>query len=293
MQFQDFRHVNITFYNALEWRVSVPLAHGAFSANRFAAFGLGRTLFDQHLMVHLGEVGPVVWDQIMDEMEKKLVDINFKRAEVQPDWRKLAHRRKFEREAFAKYGYFKDFVLHPKVQMVKHYVDENAHFDNIMSGEPLISPTNGLILLFMVSRRLDMSITMLLAAFLFNLNPVYVSMAIVGMMFMKTSRKPKGALPRRRSPADTSNYRARPLHTMDKSYLEKDPYDHVLIGGDLGTFYTAALLSKCGHRCLVLQPSNTPALQVCLFFIFFSLRVCSLLFVCCRFIQLELPVQHP
>jgi hypothetical protein len=39
-------------------------------------------------------------------------------------------------------------------------------------------------------------------------------------------------------------------------------YDHVLIGGDLGTLYTAALLSKNGHKCVVLQPTLSPLLEV-------------------------------
>ena len=33
-------------------------------------------------------------------------------------------------------------------------------------------------------------------------------------------------------------------------------FDHILIGGDISTLYTAALLSKVGHRCCVLNPED-------------------------------------
>ena len=99
-------------------------------------------------MVHLGEVGPNIWDDIMNELEAKLHDTEFKRHEITPDWRKLAHRRKFEREAFSKYGYLKDFILHPQVQLIKHYAEQNARLNDIVVGESFTSITNIVILVF-------------------------------------------------------------------------------------------------------------------------------------------------
>jgi hypothetical protein len=213
-------------------------------------------------MVHLGEVGPIIWDTVMDEMEKKLSDVGFKRKTATPDWRKLAHKRRFEREAFAKYGHFKDFVLHPKVQEMKQYIDDNAHFDKFVIGDPLMSITNSIILLYMVWQRLESSVVLLLAAFLFNLNPVYVSMVVFFMLFIKISKKPKGYVVPKTVSKDSQSHKKKSVKDIQDNLKVSNQYDHILLGSDIGTLFTAAILAKCGHRCIVLQPDFGPTQQV-------------------------------
>lgn len=214
-------------------------------------------------MVHLGEVEPAICEQIIAEMERKLEDVQFKRNDFWPDWRKLAHRRRFEREAFAKYGYFKDFVLHPKVQMVKHYVEENVHLDQVQLGEPVLNMTHAIILLFMVSRRLDNVLVMLIGAFLFNLNPVYVSVVALLTLLFQRNRSPKGSVTPSKVPKGAEKYKPQAAKEVDLNKLAERSYDHILLGSDVATLYSAALLSKCGHRCLLLQPNNSSKIEVC------------------------------
>lgn len=213
-------------------------------------------------MVHLGEVGPTVWDDIMDELERKLADTGFQRANAVPDWRKLAHRRKFEREAFANYGYLKDFVLHPKVQVVKHYVEENARLNDVFVGEPFTSTTNIVVLSFMLYRRVDNFVLTLVAAFLFNVNPVYVAMAAILLLFMKKGRLPKGYINRKRNFSAES----KPISLKAVKQLDSTKFDDVLIGWDVATYFAAAVLSRCGHKCVIIEPSDCPTMEVCVFF---------------------------
>jgi hypothetical protein len=60
-----------------------------------------------------------------------------------------------------------------------------------------------------------------------------------------------------------------PVESCDSNALKPFPssiasipeYDHILVGHDISTLYTAALLSKAGHRCCVLIDKNAPPLS--------------------------------
>ena len=58
-------------------------------------------------MVHLGEARPQVWDTTVEVMEEKLKDFDFQESDIIVDWRKMANKRKFDRELFETYGFFK------------------------------------------------------------------------------------------------------------------------------------------------------------------------------------------
>jgi hypothetical protein len=194
-------------------------------------------------MVRLGEVSPAVWDA--EHVKEKLGDINLD--DISQNWRKVANERKFDRELFQKYGYFKDIILHPLFQRVKQFMLENAiQIDlNLLVGDSVVPVPTALIILFMLNKRVAYSLLFLIAAFIFNVNPIYVT--VLTMVYWLVSSKkplPKGFVKR--------------LSTTTDSNM----FDHVLVGNDIATLYTAALLTRNGHRCCVLQPFDGPLQQV-------------------------------
>lgn len=204
-------------------------------------------------MVHLGEVGPTIWDDIVEHMEQTLKD--FSGEEILPNWRKDANHNKFNRELIEKYGYFKDIILHPKFQSTKLFLEENADF-NFFLGDPLMPLATAVIILFLLNKRISFSAMGLVGAFIFNVNPLYVTLFVLGIWVFSTFRQPKQY--RSSKPlSDAAKYKP---SVIAQEKLIKDPtaFDHVLIGGDLGTLFTAALLARNGHRCCVLQPLDGP-----------------------------------
>eukprot|EP00981_Chlorochromonas_danica_P003978 scaffold753_cov164-Ochromonas_danica.AAC.8 len=221
-------------------------------------------------MVRMGDGSPQVWYTIVEEMESKLKDIEFQGEDILLDWRKAARRRKIDREIFEKYGYFKDIILHPKFQMVKQYLEEHANFD-LQLGDPIMPLTTAVIILFMLHRRISNLSVSLVAAFLFNLNPLYVSLYILFMLLVAFRPKPKQYISRRKNQLDISSGLARKKKSLQSTLTASTKtgaeselvYDHVLIGNSIGTLYTAALLAQCGHQCCVLQPKDADKLVVC------------------------------
>lgn len=217
-------------------------------------------------MVKLGEVGSEVWDQIILEMEKKLVHLQWKRPHLQPDWRKLAHRRKLDREMYEKYGQWKDIILDPRFQMVKHYLQENVDVQTIMS-EPFIPWSTAVIILFMLNKRVNFNVLIFAAMLMFNVNPLYAALVTILLLVRSSS----GNKPQPKHLAETrkkSSLRKELKASSSAVNIVNDladmnlMFDHVLVGSDFATIYTAALLAKCGQRCCVLQPHEVDSVEV-------------------------------
>jgi hypothetical protein len=212
-------------------------------------------------MVRMGDGNPQVWYAIVEEMEAKLKHLEFQGDDILLDWRKAARKRRIDREIFEKYGYFKDIILHPRFQMVKHYFDEYANFD-LLVGEPIMPLPTAIIILFMMQRRVSNSIIGLAAAFIFNFNPLYVAVFMLFIWLMGFNRKPKQYIKKRRAHQIAALKQKQSSSVgLDKSKV-LDKYDHVLVGSDISTLYTAALLSQCGHSCFVMQPKHSAKLEV-------------------------------
>lgn len=217
-------------------------------------------------MVRLGEGHPAIWQTIIEELEAKLSDIEFKGEEIVHDWRKGAKKSKFDRELFERYGYLKDVILHPKFQFAKQFLEENADFD-IVLGDPIMPLSTAVILLFMINKRVSFHALILVAAFIFNINPLYVSITIFLYWMANGSRriqqKPKQFL--------ACNVKAKENNLIETSKqlenkaLNEKHFDHILVGNNISTLYTAALLSKCGHKCCVIKPTQCQPTMVILF----------------------------
>lgn len=211
-------------------------------------------------MVRLGDAWPQVWDDVVQEMEHALEEFDFQGEDIMLDWRIHANRRKFDRELFERYGMFKDIILHPKFQMTKLFLEENVDM-NLLVGDPIMPITTAVIILFMLNKRVSYNILTLVAAYIFNVNPFYVSVAFIVLMFGSIAAKPKKFQQRKSGkPADATSYV--PEKIGDLNVSPDKEYDHVLIGNNISCLYAAALLSKNGHRCCVLQPKDGPRLQV-------------------------------
>ena len=139
---------------------------------------------------------------------------------------------------------------------------------DIIIGEPLIPFATAIIILFMLHKRVDNTILTLAAAFLFNLNPFYVTIIILSMYLFRRTKKPKQYI--------KSNNRELKKYVGYKTYNIQDYsdinvqekndmneiFDHILIGNDISTLFTAALLSKNGHKCCVFQAAGAPSMEI-------------------------------
>jgi hypothetical protein len=214
-------------------------------------------------MVRLGDVNPMVWDSTTEEMEDSLKEFEFQAEDITVDWRIDAARKRLDRELFEQYGYLKDIILHPYFQQTKTFLEQNVDF-SIQLGEPMIPLATSVIILFMMYKRVSNSILLLAAAFCFNINPLYVVLGALVYWLYFTNNKPKDFVKGRhlseKDPA-LAVQGALPFSKYDSDRIQSD-YDHVLVGSDFGTLYTAALLSRVGHRCVVLQPAGATPIQV-------------------------------
>ncbi len=202
-------------------------------------------------MVRLGEVSPSIWDAVTEQMEVALTDIEFQATDILLDWRDDASKRRLDRELNVKYGIFKDIILHPAYQYSVVWIEENVRYD-VLLGDPLIPMATAVIVLYMLHKRVNNSIIVLIGAFLFNVNPIYVTILLVGYHFY-SKKSPRQHVKSIVTPAnDWMNYTSEVTDPKDSS----DEYDHVLIGNDISTLYTAALLSKNGHKCCVIQSDD-------------------------------------
>ena len=196
-------------------------------------------------MVHLGEVSPSIWDQTMEIMEEKLKHIDFQEEDIAFDWRKPADTKRLDRELYEKYGMFKDVILHPQFQYCKQIAEENVNFDFVL-GDSLMPIATAVIVLFMLHKRVSNNIIALAAAFIFNVNPFYVCLVVFFWWLTRSgNKKPKLYIPKKMRSSKEVSVELTEFN-QDTSYPLD--YDHVLIGNDLSTLYTAALLSRNGHK---------------------------------------------
>lgn len=209
-------------------------------------------------MVHLGEVNPPIWDVIIEELTEKIDDFEEQDLlDTIENWRKYTNRRKFDRELFEKYGFMKDLILDSRFQMVKHYLEEHSNFDFIV-GDPLLPISTAVIILFMLHKRVKNDVLVLASFFVFSINPFYVCiLAFIYCLFFTKKSKPKQYKPIKLSKTNKFNKDSSKLVRVLSEENGEQPstleYDHILLGNDLGTLYTAALLAKNGHQCCVLQ----------------------------------------
>jgi hypothetical protein len=107
----------------------------------------------------------------------------------------------------------------------------------------------------MMHRRVSNNILGLSAAFIFSINPFYVTMfVLISLAFSLNGNQPK----------QYNKYISKKTEKIQQKTENRseEVFDHVIIGNDLGSFYTAALLSRNGHKVCLLQPQDGHIYQV-------------------------------
>ena len=203
-------------------------------------------------MTKLGFMNPVIWDRIVEQLfATSDGSENLEESFTVTDWKIVANKRKLSREMDEKYGPLKDIILHPMYQSMKQYLEDNITFEFTL-GEPMIPAATAIIVLYMMHKRLDNNILFLVGCILFNINPLYVVVAAIFWIVQSLGNKtPKGFV---KTTALTSDYKSYTSQVAQDLYAESEKsYDHVLVGNDISTLYTAALLSRAGHTCCVMR----------------------------------------
>ena len=214
------------------------------------------------------------------------------------DYMKAARKARDERllhEKYAKYGPFKDIILHPTTQQVLARVDEITDVEWV---KPIMPPTYIVIIAFMAHRGgMPGMQYCFMICLLFGVHPHLIILAVVVMKLLFAKNKkltpkscssiprwpnhyrdvikaksksildaqtpaPSRALPHPASPDLSKKLSAakHQLHMTRAEYkraLIPSDLDYVVIGSDIGTIFTAALLARCGKKVLVLEPEGS------------------------------------
>lgn len=204
-------------------------------------------------MVRLGDINPKVWDDVTAVMEKKLKKYDFSSDDLVFDFRVMAGSRRMDRQLNEKFGMFKGIILHPATQYIKELL-ENHFTTDILLGDPLLPVATAVIMLYMMYKRIPLDALILIGCFILNVNPLYV---VTGMILWKLSIvKPKPKMYTK--PIVNKGAKPRLLEQIPP----ETTYDFILLGGNISTMYTAALLSKAGQKCCVVLPPEGSPLQV-------------------------------
>jgi hypothetical protein len=231
-------------------------------------------------MVRLGEVAPEMWDDVVDSMVEAFrgQKPKFNPDSFRLDWRPLARANRIDRELFEEYGMFKDYILHPVTQSVlslwERYVNPSP------TVEPEIPLPTSIIVLVMLHKRIPTQAFYICAAFLFNANPLYVSIFVVLHLFFKWATAPQppeiepgvkiterdDAIPfpeylnmRMRDVSGKSDTQSSYIAAMTPSEPGKkqyEEYDHVVLGAGLDALFVSAALARAGYRVCVLEPKG-------------------------------------
>lgn len=201
------------------------------------------------------------------------------------DWKgiadeKLQHR--YQLEAEEESGKLVNVLLANLSLVYRFALEEvwpHIQFD-ILLGEPVLSNSFFVPVVIMFFKRFSPELLVLLISFQYSVNPLYVVLAVVAVkVFYQRSRVPKNYVPvnkRVTFPASKIKGKIPPLpllmpespqvsaESLDAlcAFINSTSYDHILVGSDFSTLYTAALLAKCGHRCCVLRVQAGHQIQV-------------------------------
>jgi hypothetical protein len=222
-----------------------------------------------------------VWDVTVEVMEEALRDLEFDGDDIVYNWRKDANMKRRERELFEKYGFMKEVILNPTFQAWKQWFDElwdqNTPSMDMTLGEPMLPLVTAIIVMYMMHKRVPNDVLVLAGGLIFNVNPIYVvAGTIVFHLSSKWMRsKPRQYVKKKAAVVAVSSsgnddvavpYTQSQLHKENKeddsTGIANNLFDHVLIGSDISTLFAAALLSKVGHRCCVLQPEGDSPSEV-------------------------------
>jgi hypothetical protein len=135
---------------------------------------------------------------------------------------------------------------------------------NFVLGDPVLSNVTFIVLVLVFQNRLSTESILLIASFQYNINPIYAVLGVCAYIYLRPSQLPKQFIRLSKSKVDDNLRIARRnallVGTSDPDASERE-FDHVFIGYNIATLYCAALLSKCGHKCIVLPTKSGHRIQ--------------------------------
>jgi hypothetical protein len=134
---------------------------------------------------------------------------------------------------------------------------------NLFYGDYLVPSGLAIIILFTLYKRVKSDQLFLLAALLFNINPLFVALLYIFYRYRSSAKNRPKYAPLDPTCGDYSAYSPQ-VCSQAAARQPADGFHHIFIGGDISTLYTAALLSRIGRKCCVLQPVGGPNISVSL-----------------------------
>jgi hypothetical protein len=121
------------------------------------------------------------------------------------------------------------------------------HF-NLLSGDPVVSISISIVVLALLRSRINFAVLVLFFALVSNINPLYVSLGYVlyGAYLARFSKPKYRAVKVAKGVSNTA------------SGSDEQQFDHLLIGNDLASYLTAALLARIGKKCCLMEPLDLP-----------------------------------
>jgi len=179
---------------------------------------------------------------------------------------------------YERYGILAYFMLHPIAQSLKQVLEENFGTTRVFLGPPRIAGLQAIVLTVLsflfraqLGQKMGAKTFALLSAFLFNVNPLLVVVVCAFYCLaccisrLRFKHKPLHYV----QPRNRIQNRAEGGGGGVVSYAEYQAsrdlevsFDHVIIGGEIGALYTAALLSRVGHTCCVVKPKGATPIEV-------------------------------
>lgn len=130
---------------------------------------------------------------------------------------------------------------------------------NFLVGDPILSMSIAFPILIFLVGRFNFAAVSLIFAFVVNFNPLYVipGYMIYRLYLLRFSNPKFKAV---KLDHQLGSFKAQ---KWNEGSCVDDQYDHILLGNDFSTYLTAALLSRIGRRCCILEPVGLPPQILC------------------------------
>ena len=186
-----------------------------------------------------------------EELWEDLVDV----ASLLGNWKEQARYQRLERELDEKYGIFRDVILHPWTQWLITQAENVVLVDGPICSLQMVA----LVLFSLHQANVGREYVALAACFLLGVHPFLVCTLLAAYLAWRDFPRgvKNGGRAKRLTAATAEALLAEPLDAPLAGAPEASlagPWDHIVLGSTVGALHTAASLSRCGRRVLVLEP---------------------------------------
>lgn len=139
-------------------------------------------------------------------------------------------------------------------------------------GDPVMSNVTYIVLLFVFQNRFSTEALLLITSFQYNINPIYAVLGVCMYIYSRPRQVPRQYVKLSKRDIDRNVRNILEISNVSSDSTSATSiantvcndaiYDHVFIGYNIGTLYCAALLAKCGHKCIVIPTKSGHQKQV-------------------------------